>query len=188
MMNLIIELGIVCSLVFLEQQIDLENINYDKFLYPVKKTKAKNRSINSSLPCLRPHQPGTRLRIGRKRGNRRARKKMGERSKPSGSLGRERVVEAPPPATAARGHRCSISPHFCRFCLFPHCGAWSQAKAIQKSAPYPTFPRGERKIGIKTWDIVVIPFTPFNSTKLEANHVFSCIKSVRLYEIEVLLA
>ena len=55
MMNLIIELGVVCSLVFLEQQIDLENINYDKFLYPVKKTKVKNRSINSSLPCLRPH-------------------------------------------------------------------------------------------------------------------------------------
>ena len=49
MMNLIIELGVVCSLVFLEQQIDLENINYDKFLYPVKNTKAKNRSLNSSL-------------------------------------------------------------------------------------------------------------------------------------------
>ena len=77
MMNLIIELGIVCSLVFLEQQIDLENINYDKFLYPVKNTKAKNRSLNSSLSCLRPHQPGTRLRIGEKRGNRRARKKNG---------------------------------------------------------------------------------------------------------------
>ena len=183
-MNRIIELGIVCSLVFLEQQIDLENINYDKFLYPVKNTKAKNRSLNSSLPCLRPHQPGTRLRIGGKRGNRRARKKNG-RAKQAERQSGERKGGG---GSAARRHRCSISPRFCRFCLFPHCGAWSQAKAIQKSAPYPTFPRGERKIGIKTWDIVVIPFTPFNSTKLEANHVFSCIKSVRLYEIEVLLA
>ena len=106
---------------------------------------------------------------------------MGERSKPSGSLGRERVVEAPPPAATA-------VLFYPVFAFSPTAEPGPRLRPYRKVHPTLHSPRGERKMGIKTWDIVVIPFTPFNSTKLEANHVFSCIKSVRLYEIEVLLA
>ena len=65
-------------------------------------------------------------------------KKVGERSDPSGSLGRERVAVAPPvPPPRPTHRRTSLADiyfsHFTScFAFPPHFGAWSQANFLLK--------------------------------------------------------
>ena len=64
-------------------------------------------------------------------------KKIGERSEPSGSLGRERVAVAPPVPPPRPTHRTSLADiyfsHFTSCFTFPpHFGAWSQANFLLK--------------------------------------------------------
>ena len=65
-------------------------------------------------------------------------KKIGERSEPSGSLGRERVAVAPPvPPPRPTHRRTSLADiyfsHFTScFAFPPHFGAWSQANFLLK--------------------------------------------------------
>ena len=69
---------------------------------------------------------------------------MGERSKPSGSLGRERVVEAPPPATAVLFH-----PVFAVFAFSPTAEPGPRLRPYRKVHPTLHSPGENAKLELK---------------------------------------